>query len=471
MIDRFKHTLLLFILLTLLSFFWSTSVFATDISSDVNINKVTTNSSACLLMDAKSGKILYAKNANQKMYPASTTKLMTAILALENCKLTDVATVSHNAIFSIPAGYSHASLKEGEELTIEQLLNVLLIPSANDAAVVLAEHISGSVEGFSKLMNQKAKDLGCTNTNFVNPNGIHNKNHYSSAHDLALIGKYAMKFSDIMRIAMVKQYTLPTTNKYHKTDRIFNTTNVLINNESMNPYYYPYTTGLKTGYTGSSGYCIVSTAKKDDMELIAVILDSNSVSSRYQDCKSLFDYGFENYHYQTIQSAGNIIKTIEISNGTRETKQLDIAVKDEINVLISSDTTQESLNPTIDIDPNLEAPIAENKVVGKISYTIDSETYSSDLVATSSVIPSNFETLVFRGLLIFLILYIIYRLLKHDSKNRPSNSSRSGDSRTYQVKSKKGRRKHSKLKYLDEDVHKIRNGKGEFKFTQINDYL
>ena len=187
-----KHTLLILFLIIITLFGFIHPVLAVDSNNsqkDININDITTNSSSCLLMDAKTGKIIYAKNAYEKLYPASTTKLMTAILTLENCKLTDTAIVSHNAIYSIPVGYSHASLKEDEELTIEQLLNVLLIPSANDAAIVLAEHISGSVEEFSKLMNEKAKSLGCLNTNFVNPNGIQNKNHYSTAYDLALIGK------------------------------------------------------------------------------------------------------------------------------------------------------------------------------------------------------------------------------------------------------------------------------------------
>lgn len=475
MINRLKNTTLMLMIFILLSFIWASPILATNDSPDVNINEVNTKSASCLLMDAKSGKILYAKNAYDKMYPASTTKLMTAILTLENCALTDVATVSHNAIYSIPVGYSHANLKEGEQLTVEQLLNVLLIPSANDAAIVLAEHISGSTDEFAKLMNEKAKDLGCKNTNFVNPNGIHDKNHYSCAYDLALIGQYAMKFADIMRIAMVKQYTLPTTNKYNKTDRIFNATNVLINNESMNKYYYPYATGLKTGYTGNAGYCIVATAKKDNMELITVILKANSIAERFSDCKTLFDYGFEHYTYKTLQSSGNIVKTIEISNATKETKQLDVSVKDDITALLSSDTKIEDLEPTIELDSELKAPIAENKVIGKISYTIDEEVYSSDLVADTSVIPSSFEVIVFRILLIFLILYILYRLLRHSSKKRPSRKSRSSNLKGYKIQSNKQsskrKNKRSKFENLDEDIHKIHSGKGEFKFTQMHDYL
>lgn len=443
--------------------------------SDIHINEVSTKSKACLLMDAKSGEILYAKNVNEKLYPASTTKLMTAILALEKCKLTDVATVSHNAIFSIPVGYSHANLKEGEHLTIEQLLNVLLIPSANDAAVVLAEHISGSVEEFSKLMNAKAKELGCSSTNFVNPNGIHDKNHYSCAYDLALIGKYAMKFSDIMRIAMVKQYTLPTTNKYNKTNRIFNATNALINNESMNKNYYPYATGLKTGYTDSAGSCIVSTAKKGNMQLIAVILKSKSTAERYNDCKNLFDYGFNNYSYKTLKSSGTVVKTIEVSNATKETKQLDVSIKDDISLLLSSKIKPDELEPIIEIKPDLKAPIADNTVIGKISYKIDGKIYSSNLVADSSAVASSIEVLVFRVLLIFLILYIIYQLLRHNSNDKPSRKKYSNSLNDYKIKtskkSKKRKNNRSKFENSANVIHTIHTGSGEYKFTQIQDYL
>lgn len=476
MMSRLKNTILILIIFILLSFIWSSPILASDNLTNVNINDVNTSSPSCLLMDAKSGKILYAKNAYDKMYPASTTKLMTAILTLENCKLTDVATVSHNAVYSIPAGYSHASLKEGEQLTIEQLLNVLLIPSANDAAVVLAEHVSGSVDEFSKLMNQKAKELGCQNTNFVNPNGIHNVNHYSTAYDLALIGKYAMKYSDIMKIAMVTQYTLPATNKYDKADRIFNATNALINNESLNKYYYSYATGLKTGYTDTAGYCIISTAKKDGIELVAVILKSSSLNERYNDCINLFNYGFNNYAYTTLNPCGEIIKTVEIDNGTKETKNLDISVKDEIKVLLKTDFNRESIMPEIQINSDLKAPIAERAVVGKISYTIDGEVYSSDLIANSNVYPSSFEVIVFRVLLLFLILYIIYRLLKHNSKNKPRRkghhlNNMRAMSNTTSKKTKSKANKSTKSRKRGRGIHSIHNGSGEFKFTQINDYL
>jgi len=198
------------------------------------------DSPSVILMDFRTGKILYEKNSHEKKYPASITKVMTAIVVLEHCKLDDVTTVSHNAVYSIEPGYVIANLKEGEELTIDQLLHILLIASANDAAVVLAEYVSGSVENFSDLMNEKAKEIGCKDTHFINPDGAHDENHYSTAYDLALIGRYAMQNETFRNIVSNTSYNLPATNKYSKNDRLFTTTNSLLTTSSI--YYYKYAT-------------------------------------------------------------------------------------------------------------------------------------------------------------------------------------------------------------------------------------
>lgn len=430
------------------------TILATDINTnDYNPDNITTNSPSVILMDAKTGKILYSKNAFEQRYPASTTKLITAILTLENCKLTDIATVSHDAIFNVPVGYSHASLQEGERLTIEQLLNVLLIPSANDAAFVLSEHIAGSVDNFSEMMNNKAKEIGCLNTHFVNPNGIHDKDHYSTAYDLALIGKYAMQFDDIMRIAMVNQYTLPKTNKYDKEDRIFNATNGLITKNDE--YYYPEATGLKTGYTDKSGYCIVTTAKKGDVELLEVVLGSDNIKDRYEDCINLFDYGFDNYSYKNLINANDVVDSLEIEGATKETKSLNIVAKDGINVLVKNNISNDEIKKTVEINENLDAPIEQNAVIGKLSYEVDGEIYSTDLLASNSVVASNFETILFRALLIFLILFLLVVILKTINKPRkPRNSNY-----TYGIKhSKKAKRAKSKKG-------------GHYKFTGLSEFF
>ena len=406
-----QFSLIIFIICYTLSIFSITS-FAAN-------NDISTYSPHCILMESSTGKIVYEKDAYSKAYPASTTKIMTAILALEKCNLTDTATVSHNAIYSIPVGYSHAYLVEGEVLTINQLLHILLIPSANDAAVVLAEHIAGSVESFASMMNTKAIEIGCQNTNFVNPNGIHSDNHYSTAYDLALIGRYAMQNETFRKIVTTTQYTLPSTNKYAEANRFFKLTNELIvpdTRDSVDNYYYPYATGIKTGYTNPAGECLVASAKKDDLEYIAVILGAgkteNGLSARFIDCKNLFNYAFDNYKTYVINNENSLIKQLSISNGNIFNNKLDVIAKDEINLLIKNDTDIASLTPTINISSDLVAPIKKNTLIGTISYTVDGNTYASDLIAGNDIYESNLRTNVLTFISIVLVVFFLYKLLK-----------------------------------------------------------
>ncbi len=393
---------------------------------------------SCILIEANTGKILYEKNSNDVRFPASTTKIMTAILTVENCNLDDVATVSHNAVYSIPYDYTHASLKEGEELTIEQLLYALMIPSANDAAIVLAEHISGSVEEFAKLMNKRAEELGCKNTHFVNPNGIHSKDHTSTSYDLALMGKFAMQNSIIRKIVSTTQFTLPVTNKYSKTDRIFNNSNDLLNTYSR--YYYEGTTGVKTGYTGEAGNCIIASAKKNDFEVILVVLGGEStntgLSQRYLDCKTLFDYAFNNYSLKTLNEKNAVLKQITVRGATEETQNLNVLIKDKIAIFSENSADLSSLEPEITLDENLMAPISANSAIGKITYNYDGQTYSSDLIAETQVLSSDFLPLLFRILLIFVVLYLLFLLLK-----KPKNKSK----KTYKKKTKGGNYKFTQF--------------------------
>ena len=381
-----------------------------------------TYSSACLLMEESTGKILYSKNANSIMYPASTTKIMTAILTLENCKLSDTAVVSHNAVFSIPSGYSTASLVEGEILTIEQLLNVLLIPSANDAAVVLAEHIAGSVEAFSDMMNSKAVELGCLNTHFVNPNGIHNENHYSTAYDLALIGKYAMQFPTFKEISSKTRYTLPITNAYSKEDRIFNTTNDLIKpNYSSSPtnYYYKYATGGKTGYTDPAGQCIVATATKDNISLIAVTLHGDftedNLSQRALDCKALFEYGFNNFSMVSIAQKGDVASNMKVPNATKDSSSLDLLYSDDIYAFVPNGFDTSSVTPNIKLSSTF-APIAQDTVLGTISYDIDGSNYSCNLLASHEVYKNQFAKTAMELALLLIFLILLSKVLKRKKR-------------------------------------------------------
>lgn len=437
-----------FILITLLIMILPFSLMPTSLGSTEQ-NGTTQNtplvgSPSCILIESNTGEILYEKNANEVRYPASTTKIMTAILVLEKCKLTDVATVSRNAIASIPPDYVIANIREGEQLTIEQLLNVLLIPSANDAAIVLAEHISGSVSEFSKLMNEKAKELGCKNTHFVNPNGIHNKNHVSTAYDLALIAKYAMKNSTFRQIVKKTKYTLPATNKYEKTDRNFFTTNKLLvkdTSKAKSNYYYADAIGVKTGYTGEAGNCLVSSAKKDDLEVIAVVLGAqftkSGLSEKFLDSITLLNYAFDNYSIKTLQKKNNILQKVEVSGATKETKDLEVLVKNDIKILSQNNENLDELKPEINLN-KLKAPITAGTTIGKITYNFNGKAYSSDLIAKENVLSSNFLSILLRVSLIIITLYLLYLLLKpknnkkeqhYTKKNKKTKKSKKGKHR------------------------------------------
>lgn len=438
-----RRVLIFFTALIIFINVFSISVFANNsISTDSSVDSEIVSSSsnlptiyapACILMDADSGKILYNKNANAKMYPASTTKIMTAILALEKCNLTDVATASHNAIFSIPYGYSIANIQEGEELTIEQLLNVLLIPSANDAAVVIAEHIAGSEEAFADMMNDKARELGCLNTHFVNSNGIHNENHYSTAYDLALIGKYAMSFETFRNIVSKTSYSLPKTNKYDKEDRLFNTTNDLIKkNYSSSPtnYYYKYATGAKTGYTDAAQNCIVATATKDDISLIAVVLHDehtdDGLSQRALDCKSLFEYGFNNFSIKQIATKGSVAHQITIRGATQDTAKLDLLYSEDIFALVPNDYDLSLSIESIKLSEDISAPISESTNLGTITYNIDNVDYSCSLLASHNVYKSNFTKTLMELTLLIIFLILFSKYLKFKNKRKKSRGKKKG---------------------------------------------
>ena len=375
-------------------------------------------SPSALLMDYSSGKILYEKNINEKRYPASLTKIMTAIIVLENCELSDIATVSYDAVMSLSSGYVTANLQIGEELTVEQLLYVLMVGSSNDAAIVLAEHVSGSVEKFADLMNEKAKELGCTSTNFVNPNGAHDENHYSTAYDLALMAKYAMKNETFRTLVSTTSYTLPTTNKYDREDRIFRTTNSLLHldtSDRADNYYYQYATGIKTGFTTPAGNCLIASANKNNLELITVVLGAgqtkDGLSLRYLDTLSLFDYGYSTYTLKQIINKGGIIQTLNIKNATRKTKKVEAVVANDVYALMKQADKNSAVLPEINLNDNLKAPLKKGDVIGSVTYTVEGIQYTEDLLANNDVKKSRF-------LLKLAILIIIVLILWMYAKNK-----------------------------------------------------
>lgn len=381
------------------------------------------NSQAAILFNSNTGKILYEKNAYQKMYPASTTKIMTAILVLENCSLDDTAVVSENSI-NLPSGYVGASLQVGEILTINDLLHLLLVASANDAATVLAEHTSGSVDKFANMMNLKANEIGCLNTHFVNANGIHDDNHYSTAYDLLLISNYAMKNDTFRQIVSSTSYTVPTTNKYH--ERVVYNSNKLLHQfnqktNTENIYYYEFATGIKTGYTTVAKNCLVASAKKDDTEFILVILgasenENDYNSQRYSDAKNLFETAFNNYTLSTVKKSNDIVTTIEIPNRNVIGKNLNLVLEKDVEFLIINEDLNKELHYNIVLDEDsIQGYISKGDVVGTVTYTYDGISYTTNLLAENNVLSNEQISFYFRialGVFLIILVFTIFEIIR-----------------------------------------------------------
>ena len=400
-----KLVCILIVIISVISVLPST-IFADDIEI---------NSPVALLMEMSTGKIVYEKDIYEKVYPASLTKVLTAIIVLENCSLEETATCSYDAIMGVEYGYVVGNLQIGEELTVEQLLNVLMVASANDAAVVLAEHVAGTVEEFAVLMNEKAKEIGCLNSNFVNPNGIHDENHYTTAYDLALIARYAMQNETFREIVSKTYYILPATNKYDRDDRVFGTTNELLlsnSNERKDNYYYRYATGIKTGFTTPAGYCLIASSEKNGLEYIAVILKAgqtnDGTSGRYVDARTLFEYGYDNFLIKKVAQKGNSIQTIEVKNATRDTKKLDVLIDDDVYAFVKKEDINSPVDLKINIDENLKAPIKQGEIVGTVTYDINDIKYERNLIAANEVKKSN---IFIKFVLLFILIFIIFMVV------------------------------------------------------------
>ena len=386
-------------------------VYATDNNADAP--EIT--SGAALLIDNKTNKILYDKNASERMFPASTTKIMTAILVLENCELNEIVTASYDALMNIPEGYVSAEIQVEEQFTVEQLLEMLLVHSANDAANVLAEYVGGSIQSFISMMNTKVNELGLTNTHFTNTYGLQEDNHYTTAYDLAEIMQYCIQNDDFRRIAGSVSCSIPATNK--SDVRSYTSTNQLILPDS--PNYYSYVTVGKTGFTTEAGECLVSCAYKNNLELICVVLGGtvvDGVSTRFSESKTLYEYGFNNFSLKNIANPGDIITQIEVPNATSDTKSLELAFTDSIYALVNTSDLETNYTPEIQLHSDISAPITQGDVLGSVVYTIDGIQYTSDIVATHNVEASQLLQFVLQIGGLFIVLLITFRIFFSNRK-------------------------------------------------------
>jgi len=357
----------------------------TSVSTDAKPPKI--EAGAAIVMDMKSGRVLYEKNAHARKAIASTTKIMTAIVALERGNLEDKVKVSKRAA---NIGGSTINLKEGEELTLKELLYGLMLRSGNDAAIAIAEHIAGSVEGFAALMNEKARELGLKNTQFKTPHGLDTPGHYSTAYELAQLTRYALKNPIFSEIVGTQNISIGRWNFY--------TTNEMLG-------AYPGADGVKTGYTGQAGRCLVTSATRNNMRLISVVLNCSSRAIRAKNSKEILDYAFNNYSMSKLLDESDKIAEIPVSKGKAESVSVLPVKGIEMPV-----TEKEKNNMEMNIclyHEKLTAPVPNDFEVGYMEFTVNGNTIAKVALKTGESVEKKRIIDYYRD-----IVGIWYRLMK-----------------------------------------------------------
>ena len=315
----------------------------------------TPNAGSSILMEVSTKTILYEKNKDSQVAVASLTKMMAQILILEAIESGNLTWDEQVKASSNAAGYGGTQiyLQPGEMMSVRDLMKGITMASANDATVVLAERIAGSEEAFVKMMNEKAQKLGLKNTNFMNPTGLDEDNHYSSAYDMALIAIELLKHDEILEFSSVYEDYLrtDTPNKFWLVN-----TNKLVR-------FYDGADGLKTGFTDNAGYTMAVTAKRNDMRLIAIVLGEAVSKVRNQETTSLLDYGFNLYKVQVIKKQGDVIKTVDLNKATKN--KVDVVLDRDITVLSKKSDTEKSYTEKVNIN-EVKLPLKENQIVGNI---------------------------------------------------------------------------------------------------------
>jgi len=361
-----KKAIVSMIVLLFLSFITTSVVFAATDYPNITAK-------SAIVIDAATGKVLYSKNAEERRYPASTTKIMSLIVALEHGNLDDLITASANAASTEG---SSLWLTQGESLKMLDLLYGIMLISGNDATVAVAEHISGSVDKFAKLMTEKAHAIGAKDTNFTNSSGLPDPNHFTTAHDLARITAYGYKNPLFTQIVSTEHKVLPPTVKGDTRD---------LYNENKMLWFYEGGNGVKTGYTDAAGRCLVSGAKRNNIQLIAVVLDSETM---WDDSKALLDFAFAQLKPETVFDQGDILKTMRVANGKSEVIKL---IADSSIVLPVSEKDKDELSTVIDAPNVIEAPITKGQKLGvaRVFYN-NTEVAAVNLIADQNVDRKSF---------------------------------------------------------------------------------
>jgi len=392
---------------------------------------------AALMYELNSGTLLYGYNIDQKMYPASVTKVMTCLVAIENGNMDDVVTVSESVVAARDPDGSNADLVEGEQLTLRDLIFCLMVASANDAGHLISEHIAGSTEAFVEMMNRKAQELGCTNTHFANPHGLHDEDHYTTARDLAKIMLAAMEHELFLEAYSSKVYEVPATNK--SDERRLLSTNYMIEKTLVDHYYDERVIGGKTGFTTPAGRCLAAVSESGDMKLLTVVLGGNTELNQYGVViygsfgvtGDLIDMGFDNYTTAQVLSSDAILSSIPVEGGENDTQAV---VRDSVSTVVPSDMPVSQLRYEYLLDSDhLAAPVhagqslgvvrvwyqakclAQREIYASVSSPIKETVVATDPALTNEEVQreSNLWQYVLIAILVLLVLILTMLLISY----------------------------------------------------------
>ena len=343
------------------------------------------DATASILVNGETGEIIHADNEHKKTYPASCTKIMTALLALEHLQVDDIVTMEDSDFKDVKNGASNAGLKVGEKITVENLLYCLMLPSGNEAANALARATGGSISDFVNMMNDRAKELGCTNTHFVNPNGLHDENHYSSAYDMYLIAAKAMENSTFATVVNTAQKKLPATN-LNEERLLYNTNHLILSRYSS--VYYDNCYGIKTGHTTPAGYCLVSYAKQNGYTYYSVVFGAKAgeeYAGSFTETKRMFEWAFDNFRMKTATAAGAAVTECPVRLG-RGSDHVTLVTAKDVPVLIPKGLDLAQLDTKITTEKSYDAPIAKGQKLGTVTYSYKGmKCATADLISLTEI--------------------------------------------------------------------------------------
>lgn len=412
------------------------------------------NAVSAIVMEAETGAVLYEKSIHQQHYPASITKIMTTLLALEHCSLDEVVTFSYDSVHKIEG--THIGIREGEQLTMEQCLYAIMLGSANEVSYAVAEHVGGSFDNFVAMMNEKAVQLGCTETSFANPHGLPNEAHLTSAHDMALIAQAAYANDTFRSITKTVTYTIPATNKTEETRYISNHHKMLKNGE----YKYEACTGGKTGYTNVARNTLVTYAEKNNLTLICVIMKDDVSKDQYLDTEALLDYGFNNFTKLSITDTdlGTLLDSegfFPIENTPLSSQSGTVQLDSNAHLILPTQTSWDATTHTVDFTGNNEGHIASVRcTLGEhflgnvaIHYTPDKTTIQDKEEGknkqTSSSTIGKVLTIIIIVLCVLILLLLLLLLIRNRLAEADYSVSRGKSRRRPRRKAKRRSQKRS----------------------------